>query len=353
MSDNILSVEGLTTVFKTFSGDIQAVDDVSFTLKRNEVMGIVGESGCGKSITARSIMKLVEFENGRIANGTVNYTNKDGQVTNLMDLHYKSAELRAIRGAEIAMIFQEPMTSFNPVYTIGNQMSEMLRYHLHLSKAEARDRAIDMLDRVKIPNPSQRFDEHPHEFSGGMRQRAMIAMALSCNPKLLIADEPTTALDVTVEAQILDLLNQVKVEEQMTTIIITHDMAVISEMTDHVMVMYAGRVAEYGSCTQVLDAPLHPYTQALLKSIPRIGSKEELYSIEGAVPSLLELPTGCYFAPRCPSAMPHCHEMAPPTFTPETGHNVRCWLYGEPDDGTEVRPAPDRARPQVGSKNTP
>ncbi len=345
MSDHILRVEGLKTVFKTFSGDINAVDDVAFSLARNETLGIVGESGCGKSVTARSIMKLVEFENGRIDAGSVEYMPTPDELIDLTALDHKSAEIRAIRGGQISMIFQEPMASFNPVFPIGKQMAEVLVHHLGLSKLEARDRAIEMLNRVKIPNAAQRFDEYPHEFSGGMRQRAMIAMAISCNPKLLIADEPTTALDVTVEAQILELLNELEAEHSMTTIMITHDMAVIAEMTDNVMVMYAGRIAEYSSASALFANPLHPYTQALLKSIPRIGSKEELYSIEGSVPSLLDLPKGCYFAPRCPFAMEHCHTQAPPTFEPEPGHRVRCWLYGEPGD--EVRAAPLTASEEV------
>lgn len=341
MSDTILRIERLKTVFKTLSGAINAVDGINVALDRNETLGIVGESGCGKSVTARSVMRLVDFENGQIEHGKITFMPPDSQAVELTALPFKSPEMRAIRGGQIAMVFQEPMASFNPVFTIGKQMAEALRTHLGMDKAEAKERAIDMLDRVSIPNPTQRFDEYPHEFSGGMRQRAMIAMAISCDPELLIADEPTTALDVTIEAQILELLNELKAEKQMTTVIITHDMSVIGEMTDNVMVMYAGRLVEYADSKTLFTEPLHPYTKALLKSIPRIGVKEELYSIEGSVPSLLHLPKGCYFAPRCPFAMDHCRELTPPTFEPQAGHRVRCWLYGKPGDGTEVEAPPD------------
>lgn len=329
MAEPLLDVQGLRTVFRTITGTIPVLDDVSFALARTETLGIVGESGCGKSITARALMRLIEFENGAITAGSIRYAPEDGGPVEITALPHNSARMRAIRGAGIAMIFQEPMASFNPVFTIGQQMTETLRYHLSLSRREARDRAIEMLARVRIPNPARRVDEHPHEFSGGMRQRAMIAMAISCNPRLLIADEPTTALDVTVEAQILDLLHGLTASEGMSTLIITHDMAVISEMSDHVMVMYAGRVVEYGSVDQVLDAPLHPYTQGLLRSIPQIGQKGELHSIEGSVPNLLRRPPGCHFAPRCHAAMPRCRE-TPPNFAPESGRRVRCWLHEGP-----------------------
>ena len=320
-------------MFTTHSGEITAVDGVSFKLARNETLGIVGESGCGKSVTARSILRLVEFEGGRIDAGSIIYHPTAQESLDLSSIGYKSPLLRDIRGVKIAMIFQEPMASFNPVFPIGRQLAEVLMYHLKLSKVEARERVIEMLDKVKIPNASRRFDEYPHEFSGGMRQRAMIAMALLCNPSILIADEPTTALDVTVEAQILELINILKAESQMTTIIITHDMAVVGEMTDNVMVMYVGRMTEYAASSSLFTNPLHPYTQALLKSIPTIGCKDELYSIEGTVPSLLDLPGGCYFAPRCRHAMERCRKEAPPVFEPEAGHKACCWLYAGQSEG--------------------
>lgn len=327
MRDVILEVKDLKTVFSTYSGKIAAVDNVSFTLGRNETLGIVGESGCGKSVTARSILKLVEFEGGKIESGTIQYWPSQGDKVDLTALNYRSKQMRDIRGAEIAMIFQEPMASFNPVYSIGKQLSEVLITHKKMSKAEAREVVVNLLDKVKIPNASRRFEEYPHEFSGGMRQRAMIVMAILCNPRILIADEPTTALDVTVEAQILELINTLKTESNMTTMIITHDMSVIGEMTDHVMVMYAGRVVEYADSSSLFANPLHPYTQALLKSIPMIGKKGELYSIEGSVPSLYHLPAGCYFAPRCPYATAQCKKENPPEFKVDENHLVRCWLY--------------------------
>lgn len=343
MADKILTVEALTTYFSTLSGRICAVDGVSFAIDRSETLGIVGESGCGKSVTARSVLRLVEFEGGEVSADDISFRPAQSKPLSILSLPHKSREMRAIRGGMISMIFQEPISSFNPVFTIGQQMIEVLRYHRGMAVAEARARSVEMLDRVKIPNASQRIDEYPHEFSGGMRQRAMIAMALLCDPELLIADEPTTALDVTVEAQILELLSEIQARTNMSTIMITHDMAVIAEMTDNVMVMYAGRQLEMSSTADLFADPLHPYTKALLRSIPTIGSNSDLFSIDGSVPSLLHLPAGCYFAPRCPNAMEHCHQMAPPTYEPATGHRVRCWLYGRPGDGTEVQPAPSVA----------
>lgn len=328
--DVILAVKELKTVFQTHSGKIAAVDNVSFQLQRNETLGIVGESGCGKSVTARSILKLVEFEGGSIESGSIHYWPTVDEKIDLTSLNYTSKQMQSIRGAQISMIFQEPMASFNPVYSIGKQLAEVVIRHKQVSKREAREQVVELLDKVKIPNAGRRFDEYPHEFSGGMRQRAMIVMAILCNPKILIADEPTTALDVTVEAQILDLINTLKVENNMSTVIITHDMSVVGEMTDHVMVMYAGRVVEYADTQSLFATPLHPYTKALLQSIPMIGKKGELFSIEGSVPSLLHLPSGCYFAPRCPYATDRCKKMNPPEFVVGDEHVVRCWLY-EPD----------------------
>ncbi|MBN2859847.1 MAG: ABC transporter ATP-binding protein [Sphaerochaetaceae bacterium] len=328
-NDVILEVNELKTIFQTHSGRIAAVDNVSFKLQRNETLGIVGESGCGKSVTARSILKLVEFEGGSIESGRIDYWPTADEKIELALLDHRSKQMQNIRGAQISMIFQEPMASFNPVYSIGKQLAEIVIRHKRVSKREARDQVIELLSKVKIPNALHRFDDYPHEFSGGMRQRAMIVMAILCNPRILIADEPTTALDVTVEAQILDLIHSLKVENRMSTIIITHDMSVVGEMTDHVMVMYAGRVVEYADTEALFAKPLHPYTKALLQSIPMIGKGGELFSIEGSVPSLLHLPSGCYFAPRCPYASDRCKRTNPPEILIDGKHLVHCWLYAE------------------------
>ncbi|MFW5789088.1 MAG: ABC transporter ATP-binding protein [Spirochaetota bacterium] len=336
--NTILKVTGLKKffpiqrgVFRRTVGHVRAVDEVSFHLAKGETLGIVGESGCGKTTLGRCIPRLVEPTDGEII-----FTGES--VDEELRLRRADKERTADLRRKVQMIFQDPMASLDPRMTIFEIVAEPLRYNARLSQQRQRDMAAELLERTGIR--AGYMDRYPHQFSGGQRQRIGIARALILDPKLLIADEPTTALDVTVEAQILALLNELEAEESMTTIIITHDMAVIAEMTDHVIVMYAGRLAEYASSPVLFGSPLHPYTQALLKSIPRIGSKEELYSIEGSVPSLLDLPKGCYFAPRCPFAMEHCHRMAPPTYEPEPGHRVRCWLYGKPGDGTDVRPAP-------------
>ncbi|MGD9185818.1 MAG: ABC transporter ATP-binding protein [Desulfobacterales bacterium] len=321
---HLLDIEELKTCFFTFEGTATAVDDVSFFLEKGEVLGIVGESGCGKSVTAQSIMRLIPVPPGKIVKGKILFDGID-----IVTL--KMEQIRAIRGNRISMIFQEPMTSLNPVYTIGNQIAEMFSLHEKLSSKESRRRAIDMLKRVQIPAPEKRVHEYPHQLSGGMRQRAMIAMALACNPEILIADEPTTALDVTIQAQILELMIQLKEEYDTAVMMITHDLGVIAEIAQRVIVMYAGKVVESGITTAIFESPKHPYTQGLLKSIPKLGERakhgrQRLREIKGIVPSLYGLPVGCSFAPRCASVMDQCHKM--PDLIDEGGsHLVRCWLY--------------------------
>jgi peptide/nickel transport system ATP-binding protein len=324
--ERILEVEGLRTYFFTRAGVVKAVDDVSFCLNKRETLGIVGESGCGKSITALSITRLVPDPPGKIISGSVKL---DGR--NLLDL--SEAEMRNVRGNEVSMIFQEPMTSLNPVLTIGYQISEALILHQGMTKAQAMTRSIEMLQLVRIPEPAQRVREYPHQLSGGMRQRAMIAMALSCNPKVLIADEPTTALDVTIQAQILDLI--VSLQEKLGTamILITHDLGVIAETVQRVVVMYAGRKVEESSVERLFAEPLHPYTHGLLASIPsldimRSGNDdrpERLTEIPGIVPALTNLPQGCTFAPRCRHADEQCTSAYPPYEEKRANHWVACW----------------------------
>jgi len=315
----LLEVSGLKTYFQDRKGQVPAVDGVDFILRKGETLGIVGESGCGKSVTSMSILHLLPPK-GRIVDGTIRFKGRD--IT-----HLPPAEMAKLRGKEIAMIFQEPMTSLNPVYTVGYQISEMILRHEKVSKKEARARAIEMLRLVNIPAPEKRIDEYPHELSGGMRQRVMIAMALSCNPELLIADEPTTALDVTIQAQILDLMRTLKQTLNTSIMMITHDLGVVAEMSDYVLVMYAGMVMEYSDVRSLFADPLHPYTQGLLKALPRMGeSQEKLYVIDGVVPSLYELPTGCRFWPRCAYATERCkHEI--PALYEVKGRKIRCFRY--------------------------
>ena len=327
----LLEVSGLKTYFFMDSGVVKAVDGVSFTVKRGETLGIVGESGCGKSVTSLSVMQLIRPPRGRIVDGEILYHSRD-RVLDLNTLGFKGKEMRKIRGNEIAMIFQEPMTSFNPVYTIGAQIMEAIRLHQGLDKVEAKELAVEMLAKVKIPDPQQRVDEYPHQFSGGMRQRAMIAMALSCNPSLLIADEPTTALDVTIETQILELMQDLQNELGMSMMFITHDLGVVGEMADRIMVMYTGKVVEMGTTMQILTEPAHPYTRGLINSIPKIGSKSKLVPIDGSVPSLTQLPKGCHFGPRCSYAKPICSVEEPPVFRIDSDRTVKCWLYGEEEN---------------------
>ena len=323
----LLDIAGLSTIFNTDDGAIRAVDDVSFSINRGQTLGIVGESGCGKSVTGLSILQLQSP--GHIEKGQIHYykSNKDLPI-DITQLAPKSEEMRSIRGNDIAMIFQEPMTSLNPVYTIGNQISEAVILHQRVSKKEARSRSIEMLERVGIPAPHKRVDDYPHQFSGGMRQRAMIAMALSCNPSLLIADEPTTALDVTIQAQVLDLMRELQEELGMAIMMITHDLGVIAEITNEIVIMYAGRVVEKGNLDQIFYHPLHPYTRGLLASIPVLGteSRERLHSISGSVPRPSAMPPGCAFAPRCAERFERCDEM--PELKAVGEHSsVRCWLH--------------------------
>jgi oligopeptide/dipeptide ABC transporter ATP-binding protein len=325
--DYMLVVEDLKTYFFMEQGVIRAVDGVSFSLRRGETLGIVGESGCGKSVTARSVMRLLPHPVGRIVAGRIIFETGDGREVDITALDPQGDEIRSIRGNEIAMIFQEPMTSLNPVYTIGDQIIEAITLHQDVSKTVARERAIEMLRRVGIPEPEQRVDQYQHEFSGGMRQRAMIAMALSCSPNLLIADEPTTALDVTIEAQILELIREMQRQSGMSLIIITHDLNVIGEMSDRVIVMYMGKVVEDTSVDRIFEQPQHPYTQGLLRSLPQIGRKERLTSIEGSVPNPYLIPKGCSFEPRCPQAMEKCLTLEPPTFDTGDGTTAACWLF--------------------------
>jgi oligopeptide/dipeptide ABC transporter ATP-binding protein len=328
MSDQaLLRVERLRTWFDTDDGVVKAVDGVSLDVQAGGTLGVVGESGCGKSVTALSIMQLVARPRGRIVEGRILYNRKAGGRVDIATLEPYSPEMRAIRGNEIAMIFQEPMSSLNPVFTIGEQIAEAVQLHQGADRRAARERAIEMLRRVRIARPEQRVDEYPHQFSGGMRQRAMIAMGLSCDPHLLIADEPTTALDVTIEAQILNLMKDLQAELGMSIMIITHDLGVIGEMADRVIVMYAGKVVESGSTYQIFYEPRHPYTQGLLASIPQIGRRKRLTPITGSVPSMHALPAGCTFAPRCPRAMNVCRSDEPPAFAVGEEQTARCWLY--------------------------
>ena len=321
MSDKLLEVKNLRTYFHTDDGVVKSVDDVSFEVKRGKTLGVVGESGCGKSITSLSIMQLVEIPPGKIESGEILYEGEDL-------LKKSKDEMRKIRGGEIAMIFQEPMTSLNPVFTVGQQIMEALTLHTDLDKAAAKERAIEMLKLVKIPLPEKRFNEYPHQLSGGMRQRVMIAMALSCNPKLLICDEPTTALDVTIQAQILDLINELKEKLGTSIMMITHDLGVIAEVADDVMVMYAGKIVEYGDADEIFENPKHPYTHGLMGCIPKLTDEDHarLHVIDGMVPSFDDMPKGCAFCPRCTEAKDICRERMP-ELVDVNGQKVRCFKY--------------------------
>ena len=323
MSDRLLEIRGLKTYFATDDGMVHAVDGVDLGIDRGETLGVVGESGCGKTVTALSVLKLIAMPPGRIADGQILWQGRD-----LVPL--PPDEMRAIRSKEIAIIFQEPMTSLNPVYTVGDQIAEVIRLHEGVSRREALDKTVEMLRLVHIPNPEKRVRDYPHQFSGGMRQRVMIAMALSCNPKLLIADEPTTALDVTIQAQILDLLAELKSRLGMAVMLITHAMGVVAETAQRVVVMYAGKVVEEAPVRELFANPRHPYTQGLIRSIPRIdlaaSRKTRLEAIAGVVPSLLEPPAGCRFAPRCRFASAACTAATPSLREVAPGHKVACIL---------------------------
>lgn len=323
MSENLIEVKNLKTFFKTEAGIVKAVNDVSFKVKKGETVCVVGESGCGKSITAMSIMGLVSKDTGFNDGGEILFEGKD--LVKATD-----AEMRSIRGKDIAMIFQEPMSSLNPTFTIGFQVMEPLILHEGLDKKTARKRAIGLLEEVGIPRADEIVDCYPHELSGGMRQRVMIAMGLACKPKLLIADEPTTALDVTIQAQILDLMRKIKKDLNTSILLITHDLGVVAEMADYVVVMYAGKVVEEGGVMEIFKNPSHPYTKGLLKSKPIITErKEELYSIPGQVPNPVGIPDSCYFSERCEYCKPECKNTIPHLRLIEDNHKVACWLYEE------------------------
>jgi oligopeptide transport system ATP-binding protein len=323
VADALLSVRNLKTYFYTDEGVVRAVDGLSYELHRGETLGVVGESGCGKSVHALSIMRLIPTPPGKIVDGQIVFDGRD-----LLKL--PDEQMRRIRGNRIAMVFQEPMTSLNPVLTIGEQIAEAVRLHLGAGKREARDRAIEMLHKVRIPKPENRLGDYPHQFSGGMRQRVMIAMALSCNPQLLIADEPTTALDVTIQAQVLELMNDLQRETGAAIILITHDLGVVAEFCKNVLVMYGGNLVEYATAEQIFAEPRMPYTQGLLASLPRLDQTEHrrLEPIKGQPPNLLRLPAGCAFAPRCAYRMPICAEPVP-LYDFGQAHVARCFLYDE------------------------
>jgi oligopeptide/dipeptide ABC transporter ATP-binding protein len=326
MPETLLEVKNLQTQFKLEKDVIRAVNGISFSIDEGSILGIVGESGCGKSVTALSIMRLIEPP-GEITSGEVIFHNDEEEI-DLLTL--SDRKLEKVLGNRISMIFQDPMTSLNPVLSIGYQIMEILRVHRRLSRSEARQRAVYLLQRVGISNASQRLNDYPHEFSGGMRQRVMIAMAIACKPKLLIADEPTTALDVTIQAQILSLLREFNNEFGMSMIIITHDLGVVAQLADRVLVMYAGRIVENAPVEAIFNHPQHPYTQALVASIPRLGEQpDRLLTIEGAPPRLFTESIGCAFAPRCAYKIPDCVENHPPLSELYAAHKVACWVAWE------------------------
>ena len=318
----LLEIDHLQTHFRSPQGTVKAVDDVSLSLDSGEVLGIVGESGCGKSVLSLSILQLLPIPPAHFAGGQILFEGTDL-------LKKTDAEIRGIRGNRISMIFQEPMTALNPVFTIGNQLAEVYRAHRSLSQNEALEKSIGMLEKVGVPAPRRRIKEYPYQLSGGMRQRIMIAMALACRPALLIADEPTTALDVTIQAQILDLMNQLRKDFQTAIIMISHDLGVIAETADRVAVMYTGRIMETANTLDLFETPRHPYTRGLMQSIPSVipgDERGELYEITGVVPSLLNLPKGCPFNPRCPMAEAVCQEQEPALRELSPGHHVACWM---------------------------
>jgi peptide/nickel transport system ATP-binding protein len=329
MSDIILEYKDLRVHFFTDEGVVKAVDGVDFKVKKGKTLCIVGESGCGKSVMSLTSLRIVQ-KPGRIVSGEMLWRQQDGSIVDLVKLDPKGSEIRKIRGGQIAMIFQEPMTSLSALHTVGNQIGEAIMLHQGVSKKEARNRSIEILRKVRIPRPERIVDEYTFRLSGGMRQRAMIAMALSCNPRMLIADEPTTALDVTTQAQILDLMRELQEEYGMAMMFITHDLGVVAEIADEVAVMYLGRVVETSDVDALFNNPQHPYTQALLSSIPKISAtREPLAPIRGMVPSPFRRPSGCGFNPRCAKAMEHCTSVEPKLVETASGHHVRCLLYTE------------------------
>ena len=333
---HLLEVNDLKMYFHTQDGIVHAVDGVSYTLDRGETLGVVGESGSGKSVTHMTIMGLIDMPPGKIEGGDIIYRGESL-------LEKSEEEMQHIRGNDIAMIFQDPMTSLNPVYKIGRQVGEGLRLHRGYSKQEAQERAVELLRLVGIPNPEKRVNEYPHQFSGGMRQRVMIAMALACDPDILIADEPTTALDVTIQAQIIELMQEMQQKNGNAIIMITHDLGVVADMADKIMVMYAGRPVEFGTADEIFYESCHPYTWGLIRSIPEqaVDEKKPLTPIHGNPPSLVNLPSGCPFAPRCPYAVDVCHEKLPEHYTTETGHYSACHFADDPEF---LKNAPDTSR---------
>ncbi|MCY3865804.1 MAG: ABC transporter ATP-binding protein [Chloroflexi bacterium] len=332
-ADPVIDVQDLSVQFAVDEGTLKAVDGVSFAIEEQQVFGLIGESGCGKTVTAQSLMRLVP-KPGHIVNGQINYRADQGGAIDLAALEPSGTEIRAIRGNEIAMIFQEPMSSLSPIHSIGNQLMEAVRLHVTANRREAYQIALEMLDLVGIPNPVQRLEEYPHHFSGGMRQRVMIAMALACRPRLLIADEPTTALDVTVQAQILDLIARTQSQFQMAVLYITHDLGIIAEICDQVAVMYLGRIVEQGSVRDIFHNPLHPYTRRLLAATPRIGQHaERLQSIDGTVPIPIGMPRACGFSSRCPDIIAGSCDVALPALVEiEDDHYVRCFLHDQREE---------------------
>ena len=328
-ANTILEIKDLKTYFFLDSGTVRAVDGVNLKLDRNTTLGLVGESGCGKSVTALSVVRLIQSPPGRIVKGQILFRRNGGKgIVDISSLDPRGPEIRTIRGGEIAMVFQEPMTSLNPLYTVGGQIAESVQLHQNVGHREAMDRALEMLYKVNISDPRQRLHEYPHQLSGGMRQRVMIALALSCNPSILVADEPTTALDVTVQAQILDLMRELQSDFGSSIILITHNLGVVSQMVDYVAVMYLGKIVEYADVRRVFHNPLHPYTVGLLNSVPVFGRKGEkvLVPIKGMVPTPTEVIPGCAFAPRCPCARKVCEEEEPILQEVEPGHQVACWV---------------------------
>lgn len=326
MSGDILNIEHLQSYFFTAKGTVPAVDDVTIEVPAGKIIGLVGESGCGKSMTAMSVMGLLRHP-GKVVGGTITLGGRD--IT-----HLSAGERARVRGNEISMIFQEPMTSLNPVYEVGRQVREAILLHQKVSKEEAKNRVIEIFREVGIPEPEKRYHSYPHQLSGGLRQRVMIGMAMVCKPKVMIADEPTTALDVTIEAQILRLMKRLRDEQGTSIILITHNMGVVAEVCDYVYVMYAGKVMEQAETFELFGNTLHPYTQGLLRSIPRLDSREErLYTIEGVVPNLLHLPQGCNFGNRCEKACRRCAEEKPDLYEVGGGHKVRCFLYNSSEQG--------------------
>ncbi len=342
MQDTVVEIKNLQVYFNTEEGEVRAVDGVSFTMRRGRIMAIVGESGCGKSVTSYSILRLIQHP-GKIVGGQIIFRPQNGEEVDIAALSEKSDRLFSIRGGHISMIFQEPMTALSPVHTVGNQICEAILLHQKMSKAEARARAIEMLGKVGIPAPETRIDQYPFEMSGGMRQRVVIAMALVCNPEVLIADEPTTALDVTIQAQIMGLIKELQKDLGTSTLLITHDLGVVGQLADDVAVMYLGRIVEQGDLRAVLKTPRHPYTMGLLQSLPSLAlAKERLPSIRGSVPSLTDIPPGCPFHPRCPYAQPGlCDVGGPPS--PEQvgdGHHVACLRWKDIAQGAKPETEP-------------